>query len=168
MFQVPKKTKTSRFSAGLTRSQSSGPLSLNLSPASQFSPARPDLVPSQRLEFASSTLDTNLHKILARRMAGGQGVSYHSCKLLTKAYYKLLRDPASPGVVAPPPPSQPYTHNCAANSKLSWQSLVKTETKQVSGILYILFIYASSVKVSTWTENRLLTNPAPQILASNS
>ena len=64
-------------------------------------------------------------------MAGGQGVSYHSCKLLTKAYYKLLRDPASPGVVAPPPPSQPYTHNCAGNTKLSWQSLVKTDTKQV-------------------------------------
>ena len=65
-------------------------------------------------------------------MAGGQGVSYHSCKLLTKAYYKLLRDPASPGVVAPPLPSQPYTINSGPNTKLSWQSLVKTDTKQVS------------------------------------
>ena len=129
--QVPRKTPTSRFSAGLTRSQSSGPLSLNLSKPSQYSSASPEVVPDQRLQFASSTLDTNLHKILARRMAGGQGVSYHSCKLLTKAYYKLLRDPASPGVVAPPPPSQPYTHNCAGNTKLSWQSLVKTDSKQV-------------------------------------
>ena len=130
--QVPKKTPTSKFNAGLTRSQSSGPLSLNLSKTSQYSPASSDLLPDQRLPFASSTLDTNLHKILARRMAGGQGVSYHSCKLLTKAYYKLLRDPASPGVVAPPLPARPYTHNCAGNTKLSWQSLVKTDTKQVT------------------------------------
>ena len=135
MLQVPKKTQISKFSAGLTRSQSSGPLSLNLSKTSQYgqySSARPDLLPDQRLQFASSTLDTNLHKILARRMAGGQGVSYHSCKLLTKAYYKLLRDPASPGVVAPPLPARPYTHNCAGNTKLSWQLLVKTDTNQVN------------------------------------
>ena len=93
------------------------------------------MLPEQWLQFASSTLDTNLHKILARRMAGGQGVSYHSCKLLTKAYYKLLRDPASPGVVAPPLPARPYTHNCAGNTKLSWQLLVKTDTNQVNIVI---------------------------------
>merc|ERR1712066_353035 len=94
--QVPKKRQASKFSSGLSRSQSSGPLSLNLvTGRSQFSMSSSQLLPEQKLQFASSTLDTNLHKILARRMAGGQGVSYHSCKLLTKAYYKLLRDPAS-------------------------------------------------------------------------
>ena len=118
-----------RFGSGLTRSQSSGPLSLNL----VASPSRSHL-PDQRLQFTSSTLDTNLHKILARRMAGGQGVSYHSCKLLTKAYYKLLRDPSSPGV-APPAPAQPlYTHG-AGDNKLSWQLLVKTDLNQLNNIV---------------------------------
>ena len=93
------------------------------------------MVPDQRLQFTSSTLDTNLHKILARRMAGGQGVSYHSCKLLTKAYYKLLRDPSSPGVVAPPTPAPPlYTHG-AGDNKLGWQHLVKTDLNQLSNIV---------------------------------
>ena len=87
-----------------------------------------------QLKFASSCLDTNLHKILARRLAGGQPVSYESCKLLTKAYYKLLRDPSSPGVVAPPLPSQPFT-NGAGNNKLSWQNLVNTDAKQLSNIV---------------------------------
>ena len=49
MSQVPRKTPTSKFSAGLTRSQSSGPLSLNLSKPSQYSSASPDLLPDQRL-----------------------------------------------------------------------------------------------------------------------
>ena len=133
--QVPKKTPVSKFGSGLTRSQSSGPLSLNMVASSgMFSTSSSSLVPEQRLQFASSTLDTNLHKILARRMAGGQGVSYHSCKLLTKAYYKLLRDPSSPGVVAPPLPSQPFT-NGAGNNKLSWQNLVNTDAKQLSNIV---------------------------------
>ena len=133
--QVPKKTPVSKFGSGLTRSQSSGPLSLNMVASSgMFSTSSSSLVPEQRLQFASSTLDTNLHKILARRMAGGQGVSYHSCKLLTKAYYKLLRDPSSPGVVAPPLPSQPFT-NGAGNNKLSWQNLVNTDARQLSNIV---------------------------------
>ena len=84
-----------------------------------------------QLKFASSTLDTNLHKILARRLAGGQPVSYDSCKLLTKAYYKLLRDPAITGVTSTVQPQKLYTHNCSDNSILNWQSLVKTDTQQV-------------------------------------
>ena len=140
MLQVPKKTQLSKFSAGLTRSQSSGPLSLNLSKTSQYSSASPDLLPDQRLQFASSTLDTNLHKILARRLAGGQPVSYDSCKLLTKAYYKLLRDPASCQLSGSAVPrDQLYTHNCTDTSILSWQTLVKTDMQQVTaGLLQVL------------------------------
>ena len=84
-----------------------------------------------QLKFASSTLDTNLHKILARRLAGGQPVSYDSCKLLTKAYYKLLRDPAISDVTSTVQPQKLYTHNCSDNSILNWQSLVKTDIQQV-------------------------------------
>ena len=86
-----------------------------------------------QLKFASSTLDTNLHKILARRLACGQPVSYDSCKLLTKAYYKLLRDPAViSDVTSTVQPQKLYTHNGSDNSILNWQSLVKTDTQQVT------------------------------------
>ena len=89
--------------------------------------------PDPKLQFASSTLDTNLHKILARRLAGGQPVSYDSCKLLTKAYYKLLRDPAViSDVTSTVQPQKLYTHNGSDNSILNWQSLVKTDTQQVT------------------------------------
>ena len=88
--------------------------------------------PDPKLQFASSTLDTNLHKILARRLAGGQPVSYDSCKLLTKAYYKLLRDPAvSDVMVSNTVTPRPYTHNCSESSVPNWQALLKTDTKQV-------------------------------------
>ena len=125
------KTPVGRLRTGLVRSQSSGPMSLNIvsggaSESLLTSPADP------QLQFASSTLDTNLHKILARRLAGGQPVSYDSCKLLTKAYYKLLRDPAVTAVMTKDrPASQPYTHNCSDSSIPNWQALLKTDKQQV-------------------------------------
>ena len=83
-----------------------------------------------QLKFASSCLDTNLHKILARRLAGGQPVSYESCKLLTKAYYKLLRDPAvsQVGLVAGAQ-GELFTHN--TTDTINWQSLIKADKEQV-------------------------------------
>ena len=120
----------------LTRSMSSGPMSL-----SQLGE------PQTEKQFASSTLDTNLHKILARKMAGGQvdinpfsqiilfihhqGVSFRSCKLLTKAYYNLLREPVvtSPTTHSHQPASRGKSKD---DPKLNWQTLLQTEGPQVT------------------------------------
>jgi len=104
----------------LTRSISSGPMSL-----SQLGE------PLAEKQFASSTLDTNLHKILARKMAAGQGVSFRSCKLLTKAYYSLLRDPV-------PPQTMDLSQGRVSSSKdpkLSWHTLLQTDTQQLAKIV---------------------------------
>ena len=92
--------------------------------------AAADLSADPKLKFASSTLDTNLHKILARRLAGGQPVSYDSCKLLTKAYYKLLRDPAVSQVgLVSAGQGELFTHN--TTDTINWQSLVGADKEQV-------------------------------------
>ena len=88
-----------------------------------------DVTADPKLKFASSTLDTNLHKILARRLAGGQPVSYDSCKLLTKAYYKLLRDPAVSQVGLVSGQGELFTHN--TTDTINWQSLVGADKEQV-------------------------------------
>ena len=129
--QVSSKTPVGRLRSGVVRSQSSGPMSLNILPSPPAHTDQPS-TDDPKLQFASSTLDTNLHKILARRLAGGQPVSYDSCKLLTKAYYKLLRDPAvSDVMVSNTVTPRPYTHNCSESSVPNWQALLKTDTKQV-------------------------------------
>jgi len=137
--QVPKKTQQSRFSSGLLRSQSSGPMSLNMLTAKPAVLSHTDAAvavsDNPQLKFATSTLDTNLHKILARRLAGGQPVSYDSCKLLTKAYYKLLRNPSVNEMKTKKQTQELYTHNCTDKSLLNWQSLVKTDTKQLANIV---------------------------------
>ena len=132
-FQVPKNPPKSRFSQGLVRSQSSGPMSLTVlhSRTSEVTAAGADVISDPKLKFASSTLDTNLHKILARRLAGGQPVSYDSCKLLTKAYYKLLRDPAVSQVgLASGGQGELFTHN--TTDTINWQSLVGADKEQVN------------------------------------
>ena len=92
--------------------------------------AAADVSADPKLKFASSTLDTNLHKILARRLAGGQPVSYDSCKLLTKAYYKLLRDPAVSQVgLVSAGQGELFTHN--TTDTINWQSLVGADKEQV-------------------------------------
>ena len=129
--QVSSKTPVGRLRSGVVRSQSSGPMSLNILPSPPAHTDQPSTA-DPKLQFASSTLDTNLHKILARRLAGGQPVSYDSCKLLTKAYYKLLRDPAvSDVMMSNTVTPRPYTHNCSESSVPNWQALLKTDTKQV-------------------------------------
>ena len=95
--------------------------------------AAADMSADPKLKFASSTLDTNLHKILARRLAGGQPVSYDSCKLLTKAYYKLLRDPAVSQVgLVSAGQGELFTHN--TTDTINWQSLVGADKDQVKRI----------------------------------
>merc|ERR1711997_224263 len=66
----------------------SSPISLNLVS-----------LPSAAVGKASSSmqrksipcLETNLHKILARKFLDSEEVSFRKAKLLTKAYYQLLR-----------------------------------------------------------------------------
>jgi len=110
---------------GLTRSLSSGPLSLGGPVGGQG---------DSRMQFTSSTLDTNLHKILARRMVGGQGVSLRSCKLLTRAYYSLLREEGraqSPSLQLPAPRPQPPRED----PKLDWSTLLQTDGQQLRNIV---------------------------------
>ena len=65
-----------------------------------------------------------------------QGVSFRSCKLLTKAYYNLLREPV---VTSPTSPTSPtHSHQPASRGKskddpkLNWQTLLQTEGPQVT------------------------------------
>ena len=44
------------------------------------------------------SLETNLHKILARKFLDSEEVSFKKAKLLTKAYYKLLRTNSIDGI----------------------------------------------------------------------
>lgn len=44
------------------------------------------------------SLETNLHKILARKIQDSEEVSFRKAKLLTKAYYMLLRESSAPVV----------------------------------------------------------------------
>jgi len=121
--QVHKERPAGLSYGPLTRSMSSGPMSL-----SQLGE------PQTEKQFTSSTLDTNLHKILARKMAGGQGVSFRSCKLLTKAYYNLLREPVvtSPTTHSHQPASRGKSKD---DPKLNWQTLLQTEGPQLANIV---------------------------------
>ena len=47
--------------------------------------------PSIRTTKTIPSLETNLHKILARKFQDSEEVSFRKAKLLTKAYYQLLR-----------------------------------------------------------------------------
>lgn len=85
---------------------------------------------SQGQCFTSSTLDTNLHKILARKIADSQEISFSKAKLLTKAYYKLLRDVAEDYAV----PSLRMGHQ-QNEPRLSWQTLLQTDTQQLQKIV---------------------------------
>jgi len=85
---------------------------------------------SQGQCFTSSTLDTNLHKILARKIADSQEISFSKAKLLTKAYYKLLRDVAEDYAV----PSIRMGHQ-QNEPRLSWQTLLQTDTQQVGMVV---------------------------------
>lgn len=69
------------------RSSPAAPISLNISTSTSS---------SQKMSLALSrksipSLETNLHKILARKFLDSEEVSFRKAKLLTKAYYQLLR-----------------------------------------------------------------------------
>ena len=63
-------------------------------------------------------------------------MSYESCKLLTKAYYKLLRDPAVSQVgLVSAGQGELFTHN--TTDTINWQSLVGADKEQVKCIGWI-------------------------------
>ena len=88
---------------------------------------RPNALPS---------LETNLHKILARKIQDSEDVSFRKAKLLTKAYYKLLRESASP-IVDPQLQVERQQRMERATSKrigegrLSWQTLLRTDPSEL-------------------------------------
>ena len=63
------------------KSSPAAPISLNLTPH------KPTLLSRKSIP----SLETNLHKILARKFLDSEEVSFRKAKLLTKAYYQLLR-----------------------------------------------------------------------------
>ncbi len=46
--------------------------------------------------YTLPSLETNLHKILARKIQDSEEITFRKAKLLTKAYYKLLRESTTP------------------------------------------------------------------------
>jgi len=132
--QVTSHGRNSR--ASLTRSLSGGnggpwSLAINEQENKETKP-KPQ---SQCLQFASDTLDTNLHKILARRMAGGEKVSFQACKLLTKAYYSLLRGTDAESKNSTLPCAGQTKKSAKDDPKLGWQTLLDTDTQQLLKIV---------------------------------
>ena len=90
-FSVPTSPTQSRAASTVVKvamPKLSTPISLNLvsSSSSSMAAAKNSL---QRKSIPY--LETNLHKILARKFLDSEEVSFKKAKLLTKAYYQLLR-----------------------------------------------------------------------------
>ena len=67
---------------------------LNRPPLPQRSPG--NTLGRRRQVAPLPSLETNLHKILARKIQDSEEVSFRKSKLLTMAYYKLLRESPKP------------------------------------------------------------------------
>ncbi|XP_040574076.1 uncharacterized protein [Lepeophtheirus salmonis] len=110
---------------------SSGPVSLQVDPRQNFHISSLPL------------LETNLHKILARKIHDFEDISFQKTKLLTKAYYQLLRDLNENDNVPKNliPSSLPTTGNPAAKKTLShdiripWQTLIGSDSKELKRIV---------------------------------
>lgn len=98
----------------------SPPASLNLSSASDLS--------------WTKDLETNLHKILARKFLHSEEVSFKKAKLLTKAYYRLLRKRTHPQIEFAPfqETSSSHSRPLIIDERLSWSALVAADTKELS------------------------------------
>ena len=70
------------------RSSPAAPISLNISSSTASSQKISSTMMSRK---SIPSLETNLHKILARKFLDSEEVSFRKAKLLTKAYYQLLR-----------------------------------------------------------------------------
>ena len=90
-FSVPTSPTQTRAASTLVKvamPKLSTPISLNL--VSSTPKAEATKASSLHRKFIPS-LETNLHKILARKFLDSEEVSFKKAKLLTKAYYQLLR-----------------------------------------------------------------------------
>ena len=87
---------------------------------------QPSQDPGQENGWWTGEINTNIKK----SNISCQGVSFRSCKLLTKAYYNLLRDPVAPSNTQPQP-QVAIRLNIKDDPKLNWQTLLQTEGQQV-------------------------------------
>lgn len=106
--------------------ESFGPLSLGSSTESAAVAAIP-------------SLEMNLHKILARKIQDSEEVSFRKAKLLTKAYYKLLREQKVDLTVLQSanghqPPSSDFKRKIH-DDRLSWPKLLCTEPGELKRIV---------------------------------
>lgn len=115
----------------LTFSSDSGPMSLG----SNYSTS----TNSQSVRTSLPSLETNLHKILARKIQDSEEISFRKAKLLTKAYYKLLRESATPIV---DPQIQVLMHRGnvkegkrIGEGRLDWQTLLGTDLQELRRIV---------------------------------
>ena len=87
-FSTPSSPSPSRSSSVIRSMTSAPPPAASVQPLMSLNfSERPALL--QRKSIPS--LETNLHKILARKFMDSEDVSFKKAKLLTKAYYQLLR-----------------------------------------------------------------------------
>ena len=85
---MPSSPSASRSSSIINVSSSKKSSAAIASPASlNLSAYKPPLLTRRSIP----SLETNLHKILARKFLDSEEVSFRKAKLLTKAYYQLLR-----------------------------------------------------------------------------
>ena len=99
-------------------SGSSGPMSLQSTHSHTaaattvvHAAAAPQALTTQTLP----SLETNLHKILARKIQDSEEMTFRKAKLLTKAYYRLLRrESAAAPLVVVDPQTQVRKHSTTA------------------------------------------------------
>ncbi len=80
------------------------------------------------------SLETNLHKILARKIQDSEEMTFRKAKLLTKAYYMLLRGSSSIPSTASNNQLQPVAAGrCKriGEGRLSWQTLLSTDFSEL-------------------------------------
>ena len=107
---------------------SSGPISLGSNVGESS--------PEKQRQSSLPSLETNLHKILARKIADSEEVSFRKAKLLTKAYYKLLRESATPiidpqvQVIRKRREEEEFTLKIG-QGRLSWQMLLSKDNAEL-------------------------------------
>lgn len=126
---------------GMDASRAVGPMSLGSALSSQQ--RSPGSTLGRRRQVAHlPSLETNLHKILARKIQDSEEVSFRKSKLLTMAYYKLLRESPKPLVdpkvqvqqmMQPKSGSKPVKPIGVGN--ISLRSLVRTDAAELRRIV---------------------------------
>eukprot|EP00096_Caligus_rogercresseyi_P002239 TRINITY_DN14316_c0_g1_i1.p1 TRINITY_DN14316_c0_g1~~TRINITY_DN14316_c0_g1_i1.p1 ORF type:complete len:270 (+),score=80.92 TRINITY_DN14316_c0_g1_i1:192-1001(+) len=110
----------------------SGPVSLQVDPRQNFHISSCPLI------------ETNLHKILARKIHDCEEMSFSKTKLLTKAYYQLLRDlngnenvPSRllPSLHEPNPGTPLPKKSLSTDIRIPWQTLISSDSNELKRIV---------------------------------